>query len=757
MNGISPIRSRLQSEDYSRTKSCPPFNHEARPARWAAPLANKSRERAQAFLVSFLLAWTNQVSAADPAPVQSPGLTERATSRLAQIDVTVSGQRASIEGLTAADFEVRLNDKLLPDLLVDDFCSQSSMTDSPTASAPQAGDTTHPERVRTSTANYLFYFDMPHLTQAGRQNAIESARAMLPTLLAGGRKAMIVANAAALKTIVPLTSDEAKLRAALSMLLTDQSTFDPYATLEQRRMADIIGEIGSAPSPRPRETGMNPNMGGLGAALRLARLYAAEERWRQERDLRRLSMVLGRFADLEPPKLVLYFADTMRQNAGEHYLSYFGSTSQLDSNGKPVADSAAIGLDAATGAVPLDRVMNDAAALGIRFYTIEGQGMAFEGSPIEARGSASNARGGSASNQATPVVNSQHVRDAQNTLVSLAAETGGRAFLNGVSPTRMSAQIAGDLSCVYLISFDPRGLAVDTPLAVSVKTKRQNVKTAVRGRLVIQSESARLTGRVMSAFASPDAPPEGSNAGVHVGVIPISYDAGKFKARVQVSLAGSAIPTTTWDVGASVVSRGAIRQDASGRIQVTLPKTPIVFEKDMEFAPGEYEIVAVAHETRTDTVLSTEIHGSWPTLDDARASLGPIAVSQRWVGGFLRNGEKETQGAVAVTKETPLRTDVPTAVIAFVCRAQDQKRPLRVVRTIIGETETPVGASDLDLSTEHCAQVVDLIPPKLLGAGRYRFVVAVSSDGEELTRGETAMMVPEPAPVAAAAPPASAP
>jgi hypothetical protein len=97
---------------------------------------------------------------------------------------------------------------------------------------------------------------------------------------------------------------------------------------------------------------------------------------------------------------------------------------------------------------------------------------------------------------------------------------------------------------------------------------------------------------------------------------------------------------------------------------------------------------------------------------------------------------------------------MPTAVIALVCRAKDQKRPLRVVRTLIGETETPVGTTQLDLSTDRCAQVVDLIPPKMLGAGRYRFVVTVSSDGNELTRGERSLTLPEPPPAPSPAPPA---
>jgi hypothetical protein len=328
---------------------------------------------------------------------------------------------------------------------------------------------------------------------------------------------------------------------------------------------------------------------------------------------------------------------------------------------------------------------------------------------------------------------------------SLAAETGGRSFVNGVSPGRMATQILDDLSCLYLLSFDPSGFPQDAPLSVSVTVKRPKVTSSVRGRLVIQSDTARLTGRVLSAFASP-AVAGGADASVHVGLIPIDYRDGKFRARVQVAMAGSAVPVTTWDIGASLVSEGVVRQDGSGRIQVALPNTPVVYEEDMEFAAGEYDLIAVAHEVQTDTLASKEIHGRWPKLDVELASLGPIAVSQPLPGGFLRNGVSRTQGAVIVGEDEGLRGDAPTAVIALVCRAKDQKRPLKVVRTLSGEGETPVGATELDLTTARCAQVVDLIPPKMLGPGRYRFVITVSSDGQELARGERTLVVPEKTP-----------
>ena len=681
------------------------------------------------------LALAVSIAAATAAsdPPENPrdvGLIERASTRLAQIDVTVTGDKGAISGLTAADFEVRLNDKIVPNVLADDLCVAQPAPRAPTPPAAAVEGAAPPPAVvppRVTTATYLLYFDMTHLTQSGRQGSIASAREMLPKLLAGGQRAMIVANAAVLTTVVPLTSDLARLTAALAKMVDDQGTFDTYAATEENRLNDVIHEMSR----------------GTEFALALARRYAADERWRQERDLRRLSMVLGRLAEFDAPKAVLYFADTMRQNAGEHYLSFFAGTTLTDANGKPGADASAILSDAATGALPLDRVVNEAAGLGIRFYTIEGQGISGPSSFIQSSSGPTNSGAGGGGNQASSLINSQRIRDSQGTLTSLASETGGRAFLNGVAPARMTAQILGDMSCLYLLSFDPTGFPQDKPLAVAVTVKRPKVKTSVRGRLVIQSDSARLTGRVLSAFAAPDAGAGGGDAALHVGLIPIAYADGHFKARVQVALDGSAVPSTTWDIGASLVSKGVVWQDGSGRIQVTVPNTPVVFEKDMDFAVGDFDLVTVAHETQTDTVLSKETHGSWPKLDAELASLGPIAVSQRRSGGFLRNGQMQAQGAVIVAEDEVLRRDAPTAVISLVCRAKDQKRPLDVVRTLIGEEETPVGTTKLEATSERCAQVVDFIPPKMLGAGRYRFVIRVLSDGQELTRGEKALTVPE--------------
>ena len=705
--------------------------------RFAGPLA------AAAAGIVALAALAPGIADDTPENPRDVGLMERASSRLAQLDVTVSGPKGAIEGLTAADFEVRLNDKLVPDVIVDDLCvptgARASAPAPAPASAAPAATTAPAPSPHGASATYLLYFDMPHLTQGGRKGAIDAARQMLPKLLAGGNRAMIVANALELKTIVPLTDDPKALDLALAKLVDDAKEFDPYAATEDGRLADITREMTNS----------------VDAAVSLAQRYAAEERWRQERDLRRLSMVLGQLAEIDPPKAALYFADTMRQNAGEHYLSFFGETTIKNNNGVPTGDAAKILNGAATGVLPLDKVIDEASSYGVRFYTVEGQGIQGPSQFIESRGSPTTGGGGNAGNQAMPTVYTQRVRDAQTTLGSLAAETGGRAFLNGLNPARMAGQILDDMACVYLLSFDPRGFAQDKPLSVSVAVKRPKVKVSVRGRLVIQSDGARLTARVLSAFATPTA--KGATAAVRVGVVPIAYKDGHFTARVQVAVGASAVPGATWDLGASLVSQGVVWQDGSSRIEVKQADVPVAFEKDMDFTPGAYELVAVAHEVTTDTLASQESHGEWPKLDAAPASIGPIAVSQPAKGGFVRNGSTATQGALVIPEGEPLRPGVATAIISLVCRARDQKAPLTVTRTLVGETETPVGTTKLDLTEDRCAQIVDLVPPKMLGGGSYRYIISVSGGGPEPVRAERSLLVPDTSPVPARAPAAPPP
>jgi hypothetical protein len=522
---------------------------------------------------------------------------------------------------------------------------------------------------------------------------------------------------------VPLTSDPGKLLDGLASIEGDPKHWDPYAALEESRLADITKVM----SDGSFNSGMS-----IDQAVSVARNYQREERWRQQRDLRRIEMVLARLSEVDPPKAFLYFADTMRQNAGEHYLSFFGDA-VLDRN-KALADL--MRTDAETAALPFDRVVNQAAAFGIRFYTVESQGL-----QTGSLGAMTRSAPSRLGNGAPPGFNTQRIRDAQGTLKAMALETGGQAFLNGVAAPRIASAILDDLRCLYVISFDPSGLPQDVPLRVAVSTERPKVKLETRGRLVVQSESTRLSSRLLSTFAAPEM--ESGDVPMRIGVIPVGFEKGKFKARVQVAIPPQPVAGAVWDLGASLVSRGQVRDDVSGRVSVPAPNVPIVLEQEMLFGSGPFEIVAVAHETTTDQTAAGRLEGAFPDVDDQLASVGPIAILQPSKGAFLRNGSTKGKGSILFGEHDPLAIGPATAAIGLVCRARDQKGSLVVERSIVGESETRFPDQTLDLGQDRCAQILDVIPEKTLSPGRFRYVVRVMGSEGELARGERAFVVPE--------------
>jgi VWFA-related protein len=645
------------------------------------------------------------------------GLTERATARLAQIDVSLDGPRETISSMTESDFEIWVAGKKIEKFLMDRLCAAPEEGRSVGAGALRSTSepVEAPSRPRTT---FVFYFDQSHLTAPGRQGAIDAARVMIPRFVTGGSQGMIVSNASSLRTLQPLTDDPEVLLAALEAMENDRLEWDPYTALEEVRLNEVL-----------RLASEN-----VDDSLILARRYQAEERWRQARDLRRLSMVLGALAEFRPPKAFVYFADAMRANAGEHYLSFFGSSVLDAETGSSKGADRLARTDAESGALSLDKVINDASALGIRFYTVEAQGLTASANPISAQ------RGiGVGGNNA---LNSSRIRDAQGTLKDMALETGGEAFLNGVPASKMADRILEDVSCLYLLSFDPAGLPLDEPLAVRVHVDRPKVKVQHRGRLVLSSEASMLTTRLLARFATPDA--KGNDVALRVGLMPVGFRDGKWLARVQVAAPPVAYPLAKWDLGVSLVSRGTVRDDASGRIEVATSGAPVVLESDLSFRPGPYEIVAVAYENTADQSASRRVEGEWPDPDAALVSFGPLSVSQPAKGAYLRDGDSRTSGTLAYEENDPLRPELPTAFLGLLCRAKDQKRGVRVVRTLVGTAETPIKDETVEFGGERCVQILDVIQPRTFGPGAYEYrAVALGPEGE-LARLERRLLVASP-------------
>ncbi|MCZ6697071.1 MAG: hypothetical protein O7A63_11095, partial [Acidobacteria bacterium] len=334
--------------------------------------------------------------------------------------------------------------------------------------------------------------------------------------------------------------------------------------------------------------------------------------------------------------------------------------------------------------------------------------------------------------------------DAENSLVSFAMETGGQAFLKGMSAERIAEEILGDMDCVYLISFDPEDFPTDRSLRVRVAVNRPGVEIRARGLMTIRSESGRLTSELEAAFAAPEEVRGSKPLG---GVmIPTGFEGGKYTALAQLIIPGSAQPRVDWDVGLSLLSRNRIREAASGRISVRGKDVPVVFEAVVRLAPGPWELTGVAHDSVTGEISAFRVEGDWPDPMDERAVVGPIALLQPVYAAFLRDGETRRKGSLGRVGTEPIRTDLPTALVGLVCRNRSERGTLSIERRLVGQTLVKFPSIELTPDRERCTIVSDVIPAGTMTSGLFRYELVVSNEEEDVASGirELAALEPNP-------------
>ncbi len=698
----------------------------------------------KAVAASLLVLLASIAGAANPPVLEAPGypaLADKDTANLLQLDVTLSGDPATLSTLTSSDFEIWVGKRQIEEVRLD----------APGIVAAAQGQRESGRALPASSpaAAYVFYFDQRHLTPAGRERSLSEAAELIPRLVVGGSRGMVVSNGARLSTFARWTTDAQALLRAVEKIRSDPEQRDPTAGFEETRVAELEREIaaarqlraasdgsaGAKPSSTPSDppatasaaspgsvhgVGGQPQRDPVDAWLKRAGVtlservaeaagkYEEDERWQAEVDLQRLASILGFLVDAEAPRAVLYFADTMRHNAGEHYLRLLADALSGPDGDPPGGMGQVPSRGRASGAeIRFAEVIRDASADRIRFY------------PIRAE---------------APVPSTPRMQDARDTLVALGRETGGRPYVDGTPASKIADGILDDLSRLCRMRFDPTGLPVDEPLPLRVRALRPGVKARAPATITARSEKARATARLLASLAVPETMRNGIP--IRANLIPTGYQDGAFTALVQVAVPGSSLLDATWDVGASLVSRGTLRADASARIRTSTPGAPFVLEREMKFAPGPYEIVAVARESAGDRTAAATADGSWPDPEAMAATVGPIAVLQPSAGAFVRNEDVHARGSLVRDDSDPLRVGLATAVIGLVCQRPGEKEALRVERKLTGEGLVEFPPIELQPSEDPCSQVRDMIPAGTMGAGTFRYEIRVLEGGEEVARGE---------------------
>jgi len=660
------------------------------------------------------------------------------TVRRIQLDVSLSGPLPAIQGLSKEKFKIWIEGREVHDFDMDLSCFAPPIPAEPSPGAP----------ARTGEDfSIVFFFDLLQMTTAGRQRSVELSRELVGRLIQNGVRAMILASSGkGLSVVEEMTSDPRRLLAGLDRIAVLEVGLPPLPDQESEREEALRREASEANSDwqiQARQTARQIFKKGeritpeklerfsqiMGGATRVtleqlaarAATYQREEADRARQSFERLAWSLGLLSGGSGRKVVLYFADTLRRAPGEHYFRtlrevapvFAESASRVEprwsgNSGQP------FGFDAL-----LDLAVNGASWRGVRFYTIEAEGLA----------------GGSS-----------RVRDAQNTLSALALETGGRAFLNGVEAPAIAEGIVEDLRCVAFLTLDPEGFPEDRPLSVRVVVRDREVRSHTRGRVVVPSEKTQSAAAIVSASLS--ARTEEPSARLLASLIPVGSEGGRLRLLAQVATEGFE-GGGGWQLGGTVISRGEPEGSFSRRIEQLPAGGFVVIEKEVTVGPGPFELVTVGREDGAHEVLSRWVEGAWDGAVGDRVSVSPIALVQAAYGFFVREGgSKHGTGSLGLPEGVKLRSGVPTALIAVACAGPARKEKVRLLRRLVGEdaSEFPVVVLDEggERGRDRCVQVRDTVPGGVLGAGYYRYEIeAVGEEGEILARAERVFEVEE--------------
>jgi hypothetical protein len=316
----------------------------------------------------------------------------------------------------------------------------------------------------------------------------------------------------------------------------------------------------------------------------------------------------------------------------------------------------------------------------------------------------------------------------------MAAESGGRSFLTGASGDQIADEILNDNACLMLISFDASKFAQDQALRIVVTTPRDDIKIRSRGRLVVQSESAKRTASLLRAFGSPDSIEDPFE--LQAAMIPTGFKDGRYSALLQVSVPGTPLPLANWELGASVVFRDNVKEEASEQFEIDRPDIPVVLERELRMKPGSYEMTSVAHEKLSGMISSIRQEFTWPDPNGRELTASPITLLQPQRAAFSRDGKLRREGSLARDPEGWIDPDTPLAMVGLICRGRKQRNAVTLNRQLVGTSATPLPPVELEFGPDRCAQLRDLIPAATLGPGSYVYRILdprSESDGGPLS------------------------
>jgi VWFA-related protein len=553
---------------------------------------------------SFLAVPSAQQQPQQPAPVF------RANLSLVSVDVIVRDRTGQIvKGLTEKDFEV-LEDGRPQDVRTFTFAEikdrpasatsvdllagveEKVLTNtSPTTARPAAVvEAAAPTPMRSEELAgrrlVILLFDTSSMQPEDVQRSVDSARKYVSTEMSSADMVAVATVSTILNVLTDFTSDSAKVTAALNQLAYSDGT----------------------ETPPPSASTAATDEAAAAAEETAADADAAElEMFNNDLRLRALRTLAESLQPIEQKKAIIYFSAGMQRS---------GQDNQVE----------------------LRSAVNAAVRSNVSIYPVDTRGLQAVVPGGDAR--QASGRGQGMFNGRGMAQQFSRLAASQDSLVSLAADTGGRAFTDSNNLGAAFARVQRDMAAYYLLGYSSNNKNKDGRFRrIQVRLKKPDTGYRLEARngyyadrdFAHTSKTDRetlLQEQLVAAVSVTDLPVIASAMYFRLAV-------DKYFVPIAVSVPGSAVPVSeglkevTLDVLGQVMDErgmpvGRLRQTMKlpAGTEKTLAGKQILYQSGMVLPPGRFSIKAVVRENATGLMGTFEAPITVPQLN-----LQPMKVS----------------------------------------------------------------------------------------------------------------------------------
>jgi VWFA-related protein len=541
----------------------------------------------------------------------------RSGLNLVSVDVIVRDKSgAVVRGLTAADFEVR-EDGRPQDVTSFSFEEITNKTVAAVESAgllagveekvaedaKRAGGTATPAPVANvepsapMTSDMLagrrlitLVFDVSSMQPEDVQRAVDSARKYVDEKMTPADLIAVTTVGSTLSVLTDFTADRAKVSNALATLAYTDGT----ATEAPAASTAATDEEAAAATDD------------ASTATETAEL----DMFNNDVRLRALKTLAEALASIEQKKAILYFSAGMQRS---------GQDNQVE----------------------LRSAINAAVRANVSIYAIDIRGL----QAVVPGGDARQASGRGQDMFSGRGVQQQFAQlaSSQDTLTSLATDTGGRAFTDSNDLGEAFARVQRDMSAYYLLGYSSTNAAKDGRFRrIQVRVKRDGLRVEARAGYYADRDfthtsrtdrDAQLEEQLFAAMSPTDLP-------VLVTGSWFRLAADKYYVPLALTVPGSAVPVANDTDPVTLDVLGMVRDERSfpvGRFRETLKLPPgtgktlagkqILYQSGVTLPPGRFSVKVVVRENTNGTMGSFEAAVVVPDLKQAAMKVSSVILS----------------------------------------------------------------------------------------------------------------------------------